>query len=343
MERSGGRATGAGCWRASWPAASCPSCAWRCPTAPGSSPSWRWSWARAGVNIADLALYPAPDMSEGVVALWLRRRRRRPIRPRAIIEALGHPCSGRERPLRALGAAARAPSALPGRQVDLPPGRDHRRDGLRAGADHAATWTPPTPARRSPPCGRWARSSERRDRRARRLRGVGLRSAQSPAGPIDVGNAGHADAAAARLAGRPARRDVHAGRRSTRSGAGRSTGSPSPLRQMGARIEATRRALPAVHGSPARRSRGIDYELPVASAQVKSCVLLAGLMTAGHDRDRAGPQPRPHRADAAAGRGADRAREVNADGGWRTTVGGADELELERHPTCPATSPRPRS
>jgi prephenate dehydrogenase len=28
--------------------------------------------SRAGVNIADLALYPAPDMSEGVVALWIR-------------------------------------------------------------------------------------------------------------------------------------------------------------------------------------------------------------------------------------------------------------------------------
>jgi hypothetical protein len=26
---------------------------------------------RAGVNIADMALYPAPDMSEGVVALWV--------------------------------------------------------------------------------------------------------------------------------------------------------------------------------------------------------------------------------------------------------------------------------
>jgi prephenate dehydrogenase len=26
---------------------------------------------RAGVNITDMALYPAPDMSEGVVALWI--------------------------------------------------------------------------------------------------------------------------------------------------------------------------------------------------------------------------------------------------------------------------------
>jgi hypothetical protein len=26
---------------------------------------------RAGINIVDMALYPAPDMSEGLVALWL--------------------------------------------------------------------------------------------------------------------------------------------------------------------------------------------------------------------------------------------------------------------------------
>ena len=26
---------------------------------------------RAGVNITDMALYPAADMSEGVVALWI--------------------------------------------------------------------------------------------------------------------------------------------------------------------------------------------------------------------------------------------------------------------------------
>jgi prephenate dehydrogenase len=26
---------------------------------------------RAGVNIVDMALHPAPDMSEGVIALWV--------------------------------------------------------------------------------------------------------------------------------------------------------------------------------------------------------------------------------------------------------------------------------
>ena len=53
-----------------------------------------------------------------------------------------------------------------------------------------------------------------------------------------------------------------------------------PLSQMGARIEAANEQFPPLHiyGSPLH---GIDYEPPVASAQVKSCVLLAGLYAKG--------------------------------------------------------------
>jgi 3-phosphoshikimate 1-carboxyvinyltransferase len=53
-----------------------------------------------------------------------------------------------------------------------------------------------------------------------------------------------------------------------------------PLRRMGARIETTDGHAPlVVEGSDALR--GIEYELPVASAQVKSAILLAGLNAAG--------------------------------------------------------------
>jgi 3-phosphoshikimate 1-carboxyvinyltransferase len=50
-----------------------------------------------------------------------------------------------------------------------------------------------------------------------------------------------------------------------------------PLRRMGARIEATDGRFPpfTVHGSDLT---AIEYASPVASAQVKSCVLLAGLL-----------------------------------------------------------------
>jgi 3-phosphoshikimate 1-carboxyvinyltransferase len=52
-----------------------------------------------------------------------------------------------------------------------------------------------------------------------------------------------------------------------------------PLRRMGARIDTTDGHLPlTVTGSPLE---AIDYELPVASAQVKSAVLLAGLGATG--------------------------------------------------------------
>lgn len=53
-----------------------------------------------------------------------------------------------------------------------------------------------------------------------------------------------------------------------------------PLARMGAEVETRDGGLPPlrVRGS---RLRGIDYELPVASAQVKSCLLLAGLLAEG--------------------------------------------------------------
>ncbi len=54
----------------------------------------------------------------------------------------------------------------------------------------------------------------------------------------------------------------------------------TPLSEMGARIEATDGQYPplGIHGSSLR---AIDYQLPVPSAQVKSCVLLAGLYAQG--------------------------------------------------------------
>jgi len=52
-----------------------------------------------------------------------------------------------------------------------------------------------------------------------------------------------------------------------------------PLRQMGARIETTDGRAPVTIDGGALR--GIEYTLPVASAQVKSAVLLAGLRASG--------------------------------------------------------------
>lgn len=61
-----------------------------------------------------------------------------------------------------------------------------------------------------------------------------------------------------------------------------------PLCQMGARIageDGTNRLPLHIHGlGPAQTLRGIDYRSPVASAQVKSAILLAGLQARGITR-----------------------------------------------------------
>jgi 3-phosphoshikimate 1-carboxyvinyltransferase len=111
------------------------------------------------------------------------------------------------------------------------------------------------------------------------IRGTGLRAAAPATGPIDVGNAG----TLMRLL--PGWLAGQSGGAWTLDGDESIRRRPvdriaEPLRRMGARIEARedRFAPFTVTGSPLT---GIEYELPVASAQIKSCVLLAGLLATG--------------------------------------------------------------
>ena len=60
------------------------------PNRPGVVATLALELGRAGVNIADMALYPAPDMSEGVVALWISGEQAA-VRAEALIGALGFP------------------------------------------------------------------------------------------------------------------------------------------------------------------------------------------------------------------------------------------------------------
>jgi 3-phosphoshikimate 1-carboxyvinyltransferase len=57
-----------------------------------------------------------------------------------------------------------------------------------------------------------------------------------------------------------------------------------PLQQMGALISGDDNSCPPLNIAPAGGLRAIDYRLPMASAQVKSCVLLAGLYADGETR-----------------------------------------------------------
>ncbi|MCP5208835.1 MAG: bifunctional prephenate dehydrogenase/3-phosphoshikimate 1-carboxyvinyltransferase [Hahellaceae bacterium] len=55
----------------------------------------------------------------------------------------------------------------------------------------------------------------------------------------------------------------------------------APLRRMGAAIATAKGGLPPVKITPAKSLSGIRYDMPVASAQVKSCLMLAGLYAEG--------------------------------------------------------------
>jgi 3-phosphoshikimate 1-carboxyvinyltransferase len=96
---------------------------------------------------------------------------------------------------------------------------------------------------------------------------------------------------------------------------------------MGARIEARDGRFPpfTVHGASLN---GTTYELPVASAQVKSCVLLAGLATDATTVIEPVPA-RDHTERMLLRAGAPVVRTGDGLGSYRVSVGHADELELE--------------
>jgi 3-phosphoshikimate 1-carboxyvinyltransferase len=153
------------------------------------------------------------------------------------------------------------------------------------------------------------------------IRGPGLRAA-TPGAAIDVGNAG---TLLRLLPGWLAGQD---GGSWTLDGDESIRRRPvdrvaAPLTAMGARLDAREgRFTPlAITGRPLR---GIEYALPVASAQIKSCLLLAGLLAEGTTTV-VEPEPsRDHTERLLARAGAGIARD-----GERVTVTCQDELELE--------------
>jgi len=112
-----------------------------------------------------------------------------------------------------------------------------------------------------------------------RIEGAGLHGLKAPTKPLYVGNSGtsmrlmsgilagqsfdsvlEGDAS---LSKRPMKRVI------------------DPLTQMGAMIESGEGGRSPLHIRGGQKLKGIDYALPMASAQVKSCVLLAGLYAEG--------------------------------------------------------------
>jgi len=111
------------------------------------------------------------------------------------------------------------------------------------------------------------------------VHGVGMHGLKEPSRPLYLGNSGTSMrllsgllAAQAfdttltgdeSLSGRPMRRVTE------------------PLAAMGARIESSEAGTPPLKISGGQQLQGLDYQMPVASAQVKSCLLLAGLYANG--------------------------------------------------------------
>lgn len=112
-----------------------------------------------------------------------------------------------------------------------------------------------------------------------RVHGVGLHGLQAPGSALDMGNSGTAMrilagilcgqkfsatlTGDASLSRRPMRRIV------------------DPLRDMGASISMSTQQTAPLDVRPVQALHGIDFHMPVASAQVKSCMLLAGLYASG--------------------------------------------------------------
>jgi len=111
------------------------------------------------------------------------------------------------------------------------------------------------------------------------IRGVGLHGLRAPSGPLYLGNSGTSMRLLSGLLAGQQFDTVMTGDASlSRRPMKRVT---TPLATMGAVIEATGQGTAPLTVRGGRNLHGIEYTLPVASAQVKSCLLLAGLYAQG--------------------------------------------------------------
>jgi len=148
------------------------------------------------------------------------------------------------------------------------------------------------------------------------IQGVGLRGLKAPPGPLDLGNSGTSmrllsgllagqtfdveligDSS---LMGRPMRRVTE------------------PLGRMGARIDTTAGGTAPLRIHGGQTLRGINYAMPMASAQVKSSLLLAGLYAGGRTCVSEPAPTRDHTERMLVGMG----YPVNRDGDWICLDGG---------------------
>jgi len=111
------------------------------------------------------------------------------------------------------------------------------------------------------------------------VHGVGKHGLKAPPGPIDCGNSGTSmRLLTGLLAGQGFALSLTGDDSLRRRPMARVA---RPLETMGAQVETEPGGLPPLRLLPVKQLHGIHYDLPVASAQVKSAVLLAGLYAEG--------------------------------------------------------------
>ena len=111
------------------------------------------------------------------------------------------------------------------------------------------------------------------------VHGVGMQGLKQPQASLDVGNSGTSmRLMSGLLAGQAFSTTLIGDESLTKRPMKRVT---DPLALMGAKIETTETGTSPLNISPVAALKGIDYDMPMASAQVKSCLLLAGLYAEG--------------------------------------------------------------
>ncbi len=141
------------------------------------------------------------------------------------------------------------------------------------------------------------------------IHGVGLHGLKPPVKPLDLGNSGTSMRLLAGLmAGQSFDVEMHGDASLSKRPMKRVT---APLAEMGAQVETAEAGTPPLKVRGGQQLHGIDYPMPVASAQVKSCLLLAGLYA---DSPTCVTEPAPTR---------DHTERMLAGFGYPVKVGGA--------------------
>ncbi|MGD9391198.1 MAG: 3-phosphoshikimate 1-carboxyvinyltransferase [Thioalkalispiraceae bacterium] len=111
------------------------------------------------------------------------------------------------------------------------------------------------------------------------IEGVGMHGLKPPKAALDVGNSGTSIRLLAGLLAAQAFDCELTGDKSLSTRPMRRV--TDPLAQMGAQVQTTEAGTPPLNIKGAQPLKGFHYTMPVASAQVKSCLLLAGLYAEG--------------------------------------------------------------